>query len=98
MNVATEILKQLGGNKFLAMTGSKNFVFDEKNASLSMHLTTNKAKAKYLHIELKGNDTYTMTFRGKKGFEFPVVAEYSNVYSDKMQTVFKSVTGLDTSL
>lgn len=28
--VAAIILQQLGGNKFIAMTGTKNFVYDDK--------------------------------------------------------------------
>lgn len=49
MSVANTILNQLGGNKFIAMTGSKNFI--DCTTALSMHLTSNKLKAKYLKID-----------------------------------------------
>jgi hypothetical protein len=106
MNVATEILNQLGGSKFLAMTGSKNLI-DCGNA-LSMRLTTNKIKAKYLKIEITSNDTYNMTFSTSKkmldeqfGFKVDtlvVLKEYKNVYADMLQNIFTEVTGLLTSL
>ena len=44
--VAKEILNQLGGNKFIAMTGSKQFVAGENY--LAMKLTRNGSGANYL--------------------------------------------------
>ena len=49
--VAMEILKQLGGNKFLAMTGAKNLAYDDN--SLNMKLPKNMSQANYLKITLK---------------------------------------------
>jgi hypothetical protein len=96
--IATTILSQLGGRKFLAMTGSKNLVSDTN--ALQMHLTRNKVSAKYLRIELKSNDTYTMTFRKavNKNNEAPIVREFEGVYCDQLQEIFTQVTGLYTSL
>jgi hypothetical protein len=96
--LAKEILNQLGGNKFLVMTGSKNLAYD--NSSLSMHLTRNKSKAKYLKIELTSMDTYNMIFKGfnKKTFEFPVVKRFDGIYADQLQSIFTDVTGLYTKL
>lgn len=98
MKTATTILQQLGGNKFIAMTGSKNFAGSED--ALCMHLTKNKAKAKYLRIELNANDTYTMIFRKAitKDHTFPIVARIEGVYCDMLQPIFTQVTGLDTHL
>ncbi len=97
ITVATEIIKQLGGRRFIAMTGSKNFVYD--SYSLSMRLTRNKAGAQYLNIKLNGLDLYDMVFMsfdhaGNK----TIKAEYSNIYFDDLQNIFTSVTGLNTSL
>ena len=58
--VARTILEQLGGNKFLAMTGAKNLGFSKD--SLSMHLPKNMSKANRLTIKLEWDDTYTMRF------------------------------------
>jgi hypothetical protein len=96
MEIAKTILNQLGGNKFIATTGSKNFVAD-KNA-LSMHLTKNKAGAKYLRIELNSSDTYTMTFSKLVKNSLFIVSETAGVYDDMLQSIFTKVTGLNTSL
>lgn len=96
--IASTILQQLGGGRFVAMTGAKNLASDE--CALTMHLPKNKAKAKYLRIELNSNDTYTMIFRAedKKNFAFPEVARKEGVYADMLQPLFTSITGLYTSL
>ena len=96
MSIAGIILEQLGGGRFIAMTGSKNFV-DCGNA-LSMHLTRNRVGAKFLKIELKGDDTYTMTFSKLKNNSLVVLKEFDMIYNDQLQEIFTSVTGLYTRL
>ena len=44
MSVAATILQQLGGHKFVVMTGSSHFVSDKN--TLRMKLAKNKSKAK----------------------------------------------------
>jgi hypothetical protein len=58
MTVSQTILSQLGGNRFIAMTGSKNFV--ESDGALSFKLVPNQSKAKYMRIVLTSMD-------GKRG-------------------------------
>ncbi len=106
--IADIILEQLGGNKFIAMTGSKNFISDGN--TLRMTLVSNQSKANRLWITLDGLDTYTMRFfkytpgrLNRKTFEFTddkevEIAEYNGVYYDQLQSIFTSVTGLDTTL
>lgn len=94
--IATTILKQLGGSKFIAMTGSKNFVASEDG--LTMRLSSNKANATHLKITLDNNDTYTMVFFKCKGVEVKEVAKYNGVYCDMLQSLFTKVTALDTQL
>lgn len=98
MRVADIILQQIGGKRFIMMTGSKNFLSDGN--ALMMHLTTNKVKAKYLRIELMGDDTYTMTFRKRanKDLECPIVKQIEGVYCDQLEEIFTDVTGLYTRL
>jgi hypothetical protein len=98
MKVATEILNQLGGNRFIVMTGVKNLVGSDD--ALTMHLPRNASKAKYLRIELNDSDYYNLIFRteNKKEFTFPIVAEHTDVHADMLQAVFTFVTGLYTRL
>lgn len=96
-NIAAEILNQLGGRKFLAMTGAFNLMNDE--SALTMHLPKNEAKAKFLRIEININDTYNVIFR-KQGpnYTFPEVAKFEGVYADMLRKLFTQVTGFETSL
>lgn len=98
-NVALEILQQLGGNRFIAMTGVRNLSFSD-NGALTMHLRRNQSKAKYLRIELNGLDLYNVIFRteDKKNHSFPIVEIFKNVYANQLQGIFTQVTGYNTSL
>ena len=60
MRIADIILQQLGGNKFLVMTGAKNLVADGN--TLRMTLPKNCSRANRLYITLDADDTYTMRF------------------------------------
>jgi len=92
------ILQQLGGRQFIAMTGSKNFTHSNNGRTLTMHLTPNLAKARYLQITLDEEyDSYTMTFSAVKKNELVEVAKYDGVYCDMLQDIFTKVTGLYTS-
>lgn len=103
--IAATILSQLGGNKFAAMTGAKNFSFSEVNGSLKFNLpATNIIRANCVQIALNGNDTYTVTF-----FKINVNAKsvdgivkelkvFTGIYFDMLADVFESTTGLRTSL
>ena len=50
LTVSQTILSQPGGNRFIAMTGSKNFVGSDD--ALSFELVPNQSKAKYMRIVL----------------------------------------------
>lgn len=108
MRVADIILNQLGGNRFVVMTGSKNFVSDGN--TLRMTLAKNASKANRLWITLEADDTYTMrffkytapklntktyTFTDEKSTE---VKTTKGVYFDMLQDIFTKTTGLYTRL
>jgi hypothetical protein len=59
------IVEQIGGNKFLAMTGSKfqYYGYDKLGyVYLMIKLSKNISKAQYLKIQLNGTDLYDLTF------------------------------------
>ena len=112
MKVANIILQQLGGDRFITMTGSKNFVSDGN--TLRMTLTKNKSKANRLYVTLDPNDTYTMRFFRYTPFRLVTnrktgmleerpdkveeVKTFKMVYADKLENIFAQVTGLYTRL
>lgn len=108
MRVADIILDQLGGNRFVAMTGASHFVSDGN--TLRMQLPKNHSKANRLWITLDADDTYTMHFfkytaprLNRKTWQFTeekkeTVKEISMVYYDQLQEIFTNVTWLYTHL
>lgn len=106
------ILEQLGGRQFLAMTGSKNLVYSEKEDNfLSMHLTRNKIGAQYLKIILTPMDVYRMEFsKSVRKYEtipgttkkfcvdekLVILKTIEPVYDDQLRDIFTEVTGLYT--
>lgn len=100
MQIAQTILAQLGGNRFIAMTGAKDFVGGDN--ALRFRLPARFAKDGITHVAvtLDGSDTYTvkaMKWQARK-LEMATVSEVSDVYADSLPRVFTSMTGLDTRL
>lgn len=60
--IADTILQQLGGNKFVACTGCKNFRSGENYDYIVMDIPRNASKANRLEIRYNGTDSYTMRF------------------------------------
>lgn len=95
--IADTILKQLGGGRFIAMTGAKNLAFASNPPGLHMSIGRGaKSGIKYLRVNYdRGSDTYTMKFLNNSG---GTVREQSFVHADQLRRVFTSTTGFDTSL
>lgn len=108
--IAETILQQLGGGRFVVMTGSKDMIAID--GGLRMSLARNASKANRLEITLTGMDTYNMKFyrftpwrfstRGGQFREYPekvtTVKEYNGIYCDQLQELFTNVTGMYTRL
>ena len=95
------MIKQLGGNHFFAMTGSKPQYKDISTDSplIALKLKRNQSKSNYLTIQyVRGLDLYTMEFIKITKTERKVVSSYDNLYNDQLTEIFESETGLRTSL
>lgn len=99
-NTAQTILSQLGGNRFIAMTGCSNFLSD--TSSLSFKLPRGCAnKATHCTITLDASDTYTVEFvkcNMRAAVYRQVVAETSGVYAESLTELFTAATGLEVRL
>lgn len=99
LTVAHTILAQLGGNRFTAMTGAKNFVGSEN--SLSFRIPGSgfaKDGINAVRITLNGLDLYDVAFSRIRGGAVKTLYTETNIYADKLQEVFRLHTGLHTSL
>lgn len=101
---AQTILNQLGGHRFIAMTGAKNLVGGSE--SLSFHIGRNSAKIAGVRIILNANDLYDVVFlkKAKKDPVFgisvgmEVASRLDDVHADALREVFTRYTGLETKL
>lgn len=96
--VAETILAQLGGRRFIAMTGATSLAADA--LSLSFRFKGCK-KWQACRIDLdEGRDLYKMTFfRTPKAPKYEIVKEaHDGLYCDMLTEVFERITGLATKL
>lgn len=96
LTVAKEILKQLGGNRFITMTGAKNLAAGDN--SMSFKIMRNSNKVTHVKIELNIRDTYDITFYNIVGINIKKEYTVHGIYNDQLQDVFTAHTGLDTHL
>ena len=110
--VASVILEQLGGHRFMVMTGVKNFYTNGND--LCMCLPRNASKANKLKITLRPDDTYDMEFFRFTSAHFRCnhktgeatwvddkrtqVRLFEGIYFDQLQELFTEVTGMYTHL
>ena len=94
---ATELLRQLGGNKFRMMVGAKQMSIGKDG--LTMKIGRNSKAISHVMIDLdRGKDLYIMKFiRVRKGIP-KVVKKYTDVYADQLNKIFEKETGLYTRL
>lgn len=109
MSIAETILQQLGGNRFIAMTGAKNFLSDGN--TLRMTLPKNGSKANRLWVTYNSAlDLYDMRFfryrpgridiRTGKFIEDKISDEkiFNGICCDQLQELFTEHTKMYTHL
>ena len=99
--VAKIILQQIGGSRFLTMTGSRDLI--NLGNGLRMSLSRNKTSANRLEIIYdEGADLYNVRFyrqsMNHKTFEVTTkdIEKIDGVYCDMLEEIFTDVTGLYT--
>jgi hypothetical protein len=91
MTVARTILDQLGGERFVAMTGAREFV--GSGDSLTFKVGVNPKRVSQVRVTLTPADLYSVTF-----FRFGKAPQIENVYCTMLEAVFSERTGLYTQL
>jgi hypothetical protein len=93
---AATILKQIGGNRFIAMTGAKDFAFSNKY--MSFKIGRNSKGINFVRIAHNAMDTYDMEFGFVSIKGIKVKKKVKGVYADMLGTMFKKYTGMNVSL
>jgi hypothetical protein len=89
------LIKQLGGSRFIAMTGAKDFVVGPKGATFK--IGRNAKSISHVRIDLE-NDLYNVEFLLVRGTNIRVKSYFKHVYFDQLRDLFEKETGLRTSL
>lgn len=97
--VAGTILAQLGGNKFLAMTGAKNLVYGPDMLQFDLPRGARMGISR-VRVILEPSDLYRIEFYQvrRKGLDTRMVHELAGIYADQLRELFTKYTGLETSL
>jgi hypothetical protein len=97
---ASIILMQLGGGKFKAMTGAKNFLTNGNDLSFSLPGSGGFCKngINRVNIELTPADTYNVKFYRLRGSKLVTISEHTDIYEDGLREMFERETGLATSM
>ena len=108
--IATIILQQLGGKRFIVMTGAKDFTTIDNG--LRFKIGRNGSKANMVEIKLNGLDLYDIEFIAYRPYsikvdhkrcevrEIPekreVIRKFDDCYCDMLQDIFTETTGFYT--
>lgn len=96
MNVSQTILQQLGGTRFMSMTGAKNFLTTDNG--LTMKVGKNAKGVSHIKITLV-NDLYNIEALSIRGFNEPKSkGQFEGVHAENLRSAFTTLTGLETSL
>jgi len=100
MAIANEILRQLGGHKFVVMTGAKDIL--ALDSGLRFKLPGRRGYTRQgidlVSVILEPSDTYTVKFEKTCGHLRAMIAEHIDIYNDQLQSIFTAETGLETHL
>jgi hypothetical protein len=91
-----EVIAQLGGGRFIAMTGAKDFFIGPKG--MVFKIGRNSKSVNYVRVNLNSMDTYDVEFLSVRNYKEKVKSKAKGVYADTLRDTFEQNTGLRTSL
>ena len=92
-----ETLRQLGGNRFIAMTGAKHFGVGPNG--MSFKIGRNSKRVNHVTIDYdRGRDLYNMKFDWVTIKGIQNKKKLKGIYADQLQDMFTKYTGMYTSL
>jgi hypothetical protein len=100
MTVATTILEQLGGRRFLAMTGARQLIGSASSLSFTLPGSPGFVQRgiNVCRVTLTPMDTYTVEYLRVRGSKVRTVQTCTDIYAENLQECFSRETGLATRL
>ena len=97
--VACTILAQLGGGKFMAMTGARQLIGSATALSFKIPISGPKGlKINGIRIDLQADDTYTVTFYRIYGTKVTTVSCDTGIYNDQLRGLVERRTDLTLTM
>jgi hypothetical protein len=98
MQISRTILEQLGGRRFVVMTGAHNLIGSD--AGLSFRLPSRFATdgSNAVRVTLTGMDDYIVETLNIRGTTVKPCSYREGVYAENLQQTFTALTGLDTTI
>lgn len=96
--IAQTILRQLGGNTFMMMTGAKQPTAGPSWLSFRMPSGFAKNGINFVRITLEPSDTYKVEFQRIRGLKITTVSTHEDIYNDQLCELFRRETGLETRM
>ena len=93
---AAVLLKQLGGNRFIAMPGAKGFAFSNKY--MSFKIGRNSKGINFVRIAHNAKDLFDLEFGFVSVKGIKVKKKVKDVYADMLGTIFTKYTGMHVRL
>ena len=93
-----QLLQQLGGNRFITMTGAKNLAIDKPKNELHMKIGRNAKGVSHVRIRLSSMDLYDMEFLQVRAGKIKIKSKEKGVYADQLGKMFKKNTGMNVRL
>lgn len=98
LEMAKEILNQMGGTKLLTMMiGAKSFRYDQNYVGFR-HMYAERSKSNYVQIELMPSDLYKIDFYNIRGLNSKITETIEGVYAEDLARIFSDSTGLTLSI
>lgn len=100
MSIATEILAQLGGSRFVAMNGAKNLINGGDYLQFDLPRGFSKNKAGKVRVTLTDSDLYRVAFYkwNARKLEMILVSEFDGIFAEDLRRTYTQETGLDCTL
>lgn len=98
LQIANIIRAQLGGGRFDAMTGAKQWVGGDNWVQFKLPSNFAKNKINCVKITLTPADLYDIEYFNIRGMNVKIMAKSEGIYADMLRVNFTENTGLDTSL
>ena len=92
------ILNQLGGYRFITMTGARSLVDTGDGLMFQLPERFARAGINKIVVTLNANDYYDLQAWRIKGVDCRLIEERTNVPAETLRETFTRLTGLDTSL